>query len=65
MRLRVNGEELESSSATVELLLNELGFSEKKVAVEYNKEVLRRDAYVCTAICDGDEIEIVHFIGGG
>lgn len=65
MRLRVNGEGLESISTTVEVLLNELGFSEKKVAVEYNKEILPRDSYSLTKICEGDEIEIVHFIGGG
>ena len=66
MRLIVNGEErvfepLPSVSALVEAL----GLDGRKLAIERNLEIVSRSAYDSTALCDGDRIEIVHFIGGG
>jgi sulfur carrier protein len=66
MRLVINGEErgfdaLDDLAALVAVL----GLDARKVAVERNLEIVPRSRYAATALCDGDRIEIVHFIGGG
>jgi thiamine biosynthesis protein ThiS len=67
MILRLNGEEYTSSSSspTLSILIDELGLTGKKFAVEYNREIVPRDTYSNVILKDGDYIEIVHFIGGG
>ena len=66
MRITVNGEgrELETP-LTVSGLLAELGLDAGKIAVERNRELVRRSVFDDTVLDDGDALEIVHFIGGG
>jgi len=66
MRLSVNGEEREiEAGATIEKLLEHLGLSARRVAVEVNREVVTRDAWPCTELRERDSVEIVQFVGGG
>ncbi|MSP04368.1 MAG: sulfur carrier protein ThiS [Acetobacteraceae bacterium] len=46
-------------------LINQLGLDTRKVAVERNMEIVPRSTYTDTMLAEGDELEIVHFIGGG
>jgi sulfur carrier protein len=46
-------------------LLAELGLDMRKVAVERNEEIVPRSHYSETWLASGDQLEIVHFIGGG
>ena len=46
-------------------LLDELGLDRRKVAVERNEAIVPRSIYTETALAEGDQLEIVHFIGGG
>ena len=46
-------------------LASELGFVPEKIAVERNLEVVPRSLLSRTMVEDGDELEIVHFVGGG
>ncbi len=66
MRITVNGEgrELETP-LTVSGLLAKLGLDAGKIAVERNRELVRRSVFDDTVLDDGDALEIVHFIGGG
>jgi len=50
---------------TVAGLLGELGLDTRKVAVERNREIVPRSTYAAVGLAAGDELEIVHFIGGG
>jgi thiazole synthase len=43
----------------------ELGLEPTKVAVERNLEVVPRSTLAAVRVQDGDELEIVHFVGGG
>jgi thiamine biosynthesis protein ThiS len=66
MRLMVNGEERRFADiGHIAALVTALGLDTRKVAVERNLEIVPRSAYAMTSLCDGDRIEIVHFIGGG
>jgi len=66
MRLRINGEDKDvAEGATVADLLATLGLAGRRVAVEYNREVLAAGAWNAQRLAEGDVLEIVHFVGGG
>jgi thiazole synthase/sulfur carrier protein len=66
MRLVVNGEDRVFDGVnSVAALVEALQLDGRKLAIERNLEIVPRSAYDRTALCDGDRIEIVHFIGGG
>ncbi|MEC9346820.1 MAG: sulfur carrier protein ThiS [Pseudomonadota bacterium] len=66
MRITVNGKERTfDDGLTVQDLVTRLRFDSRKIAVELNLEIVAKSAYARTVIEDGDQIEIVHFIGGG
>jgi sulfur carrier protein len=37
----------------------------QRIAVEVNREVIRRALWPDTVVKDADKIEVVHFVGGG
>jgi len=49
----------------VSVLLEQLAIDARRVAVERNQLVVKKAAYDSTVVSDGDEIEIVNFVGGG
>ncbi|HEX7822892.1 MAG TPA: sulfur carrier protein ThiS [Sphingobium sp.] len=64
--MRVNGEHRRIRQGyTIADLANSLGLAPEKVAVERNLEIVPRSTLAQVVIEDGDEIEIVHFVGGG
>ena len=65
MNIKLNGKPFESAAATLLALTETLGLNPKQVAIEHNREIVPRSNYGQTALTPGDEIEIVHFIGGG
>jgi len=66
MKIIINGiEKNYKSSFTLETLLIELGYANKKVAVEVNKEVIPRFELRNKLVVEGDKIEIINAIGGG
>jgi thiamine biosynthesis protein ThiS len=66
VKIRLNGEPRELEGGTsVAALLAALDIDARKVAVEHNRRVVRRDDYAVATIGDGDEVEIVNFVGGG
>ena len=66
MRVVINGENREfSAPVSVAALLQDLGLDARKIALEHNLEIVPRSAYDKTMVSDGDNLEIVHFIGGG
>ncbi len=64
--LTVNGEPRRfSGDLTVAALLAAIGLDARKVAVERNEEIVPRSRYGEIMLASGDQLEIVHFIGGG
>ena len=64
--IHVNGEHRRIRAGhTLAHLANELGLAPDKIAVERNLEVVPRAQIETTIVEDGDELEIVHFVGGG
>ena len=66
MRLYVNGESLELGGAlSLAELIAQLDLPAVRIAVELNREVVRRSEWSGTMLHEDDRIEIVHFVGGG
>jgi thiazole synthase len=66
MQLKINGETHRlDGPLTVTALLAKLGLDARKIAVERNLEIVPKSAYDRVGLADGDQLEIVHFIGGG
>jgi thiamine biosynthesis protein ThiS len=66
VHIRLNGEPYTlDAPLTVSELLERLSIDPRRVAVERNFVVVRRVHYPDTLIADGDDIEIVNFVGGG
>jgi thiamine biosynthesis protein ThiS len=66
MTIQLNGDRRElSGPLTVAELLTQLDIDRRRVAVELNLTVLKRAAFDDTVVKDGDEVEVVNFVGGG
>ncbi|MEN9578463.1 MAG: hypothetical protein RJA70_1472 [Pseudomonadota bacterium] len=66
MKLTVNGDPLElPAEMTVLGLIQHLSLDSGPVAVERNREIVPRAKHAEVSLSDGDELEIVHFVGGG
>jgi sulfur carrier protein len=66
VRVRVNGNERSLGAGTsIAGLLDALGVSTPRVAVERNRAIVPKAAYDSTLLEEGDELEVVEFVGGG
>jgi sulfur carrier protein len=66
MRIFVNDAELDlPSPATVSDLLARLDIASTRVAVEVNRQLVRRAEHPTKPLEDGDRIEVVTLVGGG
>jgi thiamine biosynthesis protein ThiS len=66
LRIQVNGE-LREVDDELHLfgLVTILDLKPEQIAIELNKQVVRRAQWVDTLLREGDQVEIVHFVGGG
>jgi thiamine biosynthesis protein ThiS len=62
----VNGEQKEiAEGSAVSDLINLLGLTPERLAVELNRRIIKRAEWPSTTLRDGDKVEVVHFVGGG
>jgi sulfur carrier protein len=50
---------------TIAQLVKALDLVSQRLAIEYNRKILKKESWDCQVISGGDRIEIVHFVGGG
>jgi thiamine biosynthesis protein ThiS len=66
LQIRVNGEPRQlPAGSTVADLVQSLGLTAAQVAVERNKQIVRRAEHATTSLAAGDQLEVVTFFGGG
>ena len=65
MTITLNGDPFDTDAPTISALLARLEIDPRRVAVERNFVVVKREAYGATPVETGDQIEIVNFVGGG
>ena len=64
--VKVNGETMRlPQGASIDALLAKLRVSSPRVAVERNREIVPKSEYASTPLAQGDELEVVEFVGGG
>ena len=62
--VKVNGTELDIAGKTVAEYLAITDYDPKRIAVERNGEIVSKAKYDFTVLEDGDNLEIVRFVGG-
>ena len=66
MTITLNGDQHDiPGPLSVSALLEQLEIDSRRVAVELNLDVVKKAAYDSSLIKEGDEVEIVNFVGGG
>jgi thiamine biosynthesis protein ThiS len=66
MNVFINGETKEiSGEINLFELLKQFSLPQERIAVELNKEVVRKKDWETIKITDADKIEVIHFVGGG
>lgn len=46
-------------------LVRSLGLPVERLAVEHNRTIIKRGSWATQLLVDGDNVEIVQFVGGG
>lgn len=66
MLITINGKPHElAKPTTLAQLVDELGLTGKRIAIELNQEIAPRSQHHEIILQDNDQLEIVHAIGGG
>ena len=67
VQVQINGEPREFSDTSLRLreLVEQLSLAPQRIAIEVNRQMVRRADWEQTEVHDGDRVEIVHFVGGG
>ena len=66
INVRLNGKDREvDSGLSVRELVESLDLNPQLIVVELNREILSRDCFSEIQVSEGDQVELVHFVGGG
>ena len=63
--VRVNGEELDIAGKTLTEYIAATDYDPRRIAVERNGDIVFKSQYDATVLEDGDQLEVVSFVGGG
>jgi sulfur carrier protein len=61
----INGASRQLPDITVSALIEEMGLTGKRIALERNGEIVPRSSFSKLMLADGDKLEIVVAVGGG
>ena len=66
INIQLNGDDrVVAADLSLLALLQSLDLDERAVVVELNREIIRKQHLADTTMKNGDQIELVHFVGGG
>ncbi|MHC4224050.1 MAG: sulfur carrier protein ThiS [Planctomycetota bacterium] len=66
VKLVLNGKETDvAAGTTIGELVDRITSDRSRIAVERNREIVKRDTYDVTSVEEGDVIEVVTLVGGG
>ncbi len=66
LNLRINGEDREVvDNLSLKELVTQLDLTPERIAIQLNQNVVRRADWPSTVLKENDQVEIVHFVGGG
>jgi len=66
MNITLNGQSLQVEEvSTISELIAHLGYTDKRIAVEQNGEIVPKSTHGTAPLTEGDQLEIVVAVGGG
>jgi len=66
IRVRLNGKDRDiQPGLSVQELVESLDLNPQLIVVELNREILARERLEEIEVSEGDQVELVHFVGGG
>ncbi|MEJ2156628.1 MAG: sulfur carrier protein ThiS [Desulfobacteraceae bacterium] len=65
MNIKVNGKPESISAGNLAAYLQDKGLDPKTLVVEYNGQVIKADLWADTLLSEGDQLELLSFVGGG
>lgn len=66
MKLVINGETKEfAGEISLEDLIRQLGVRRETVVAEVNRKIIQMEQRASQKLADGDQIELIQFVGGG
>lgn len=66
MRLTINGENKEfTNEISLEELIRQLGVRKETVVAEVNRQIVQNDQRAGWKLVEGDQVELIQFVGGG
>ena len=66
IEIQINGEpRTVTAGLSLAGLLHQLKIAPEQVAIERNRQIVRKEAWETTGLQSGDKLEIVQFVGGG
>lgn len=63
--VRINGSDIDAAGKTLDVYLKEADIDRTRITVEINGKILPKADYGEYVFADGDNCEIVNFVGGG
>ena len=63
--VKINGAHVDAAGQTLSQYLASTACNPARIVIERNGEILPRETYDATLLADGDQIEIISFMGGG
>ena len=66
MKLLINGENKDfEEGVSLEELIRQLGVRKETVVAEVNREIIQAEQRATRKLSDGDQVELIQFVGGG
>jgi sulfur carrier protein len=66
IKIKLNGEDIQiPENLTLRGMADHLQLPAERIAIEHNREIVKRKDWPSVAVKDGDQVEVVHFVGGG
>lgn len=65
MQINLNGELREIQVGTLGQLVSSHNLNPEAIVIELNGIIAQKQVWATTALCEGDQVEIVSFVGGG
>jgi sulfur carrier protein len=62
----INGENKEfTDGISLEEIIQQLGVRKETVVAEVNRQIIQNDQRKACKLSDGDQVELIQFVGGG
>ena len=65
MQLVVNGAKESCECATLAALVAARGLKQESLVIELNGLIVKQEHWQATGLKDGDQVELLNFVGGG